>query len=179
MSTPVFSGIFAPSMKLVFQPFEIQNEFFSKIIKKVNASFPGRGPVLKTAGCHAGRRPAPRWGWIAALFDDQALFLFLVRHRRRLPCPASRTGNGAQASAAGHNDETDLSGQPEHQKGARHGKDDKRDFKHDRLPGFCVISADQHGVAVGKKAVAALHSLGIQGEHSFPAGQGRDKHEQR
>ncbi len=100
----------------------------------------GCGAAPHMAACFSTGHALPAGGRVAALFDDQALFLFLVRHRvrrgirlRRRLCPASRTGNSAQSSAARHNGEADFPGQIERQKSACHGKDHKRDFKHNRL----------------------------------------------
>ena len=100
----------------------------------------GGGAAPHMAACFSTGHALPAGGRVAALFDDQALFLFLVRHRvrrgirlRRRLCPASRTGNSAQSSAARHNGEADFPGQIERQKSACHGKDHKRDFKHNRL----------------------------------------------
>ena len=40
-------------------------------------------------------------------------------------------------------------------------------------------SADEHGVAVGEKAILHFHGLGIRLKHPFPARQRRDEHQQR
>ena len=103
-----------------------------------------------------------------------------------------RTGNRPDASAAGHDIQPRLLCQPQHHQRRGDSQYQKKRFPHTGLPcdrllvfqkitqgNILANSADEHGVAVGEKAILHFHGLGIRLKHPFPARQRRDEHQQR
>ena len=103
-----------------------------------------------------------------------------------------RTGNRPDASAAGHDIQPRLLCQPQHHQRRGDSQYQKKRVPHTGLPcdrllvfqkitqgNILANSADEHGVAVGEKAILHFHGLGIRLKHPFPARQRRDEHQQR